>query len=252
MISIEADEIGFKRAQFNQPFATVQVKSGYSNQVLPMLLTDPKFNTRPWCVWLDFDGHLQEDVVDDIRLLVEEAPKNSILIVTFNASGQRLGKPADRPDRLRQLLGAVVPDSLNRDDCRDDRLSATLIKLTADYITSKAASVSRPGGFVTAFCLPYQDTAPMVTVGGVLPAKGAASTVRAAVAKRSWPGIVHDPIIAPHLTLMEAAVLQAELPRRRPLTRAKVKRLGFDLEEDQIKSFERYYLHYPTFVQIIS
>lgn len=251
MVSIEADEIGFLRATFNQPFNTIKVKNGHSGQILPVLLDDPKLCNRPWFVWLDYDGALEESVVDDIRVLIERAPRNSLLIVTFNAVGFRLGSLADRPRRLRTLLGSVVPDDLEKDACRDEYLSQTLIRFTTDFMVSTAASIARPGGFVSAFRISYRDSSPMVTLGGVLPAKGAVGTARATVGEREWPGIVGDPIAAPHLTLMEAAVLQAQLPRSRPLTRKAIRRLGFDLEEEQIRSFERYCRHYPAFAQVM-
>jgi len=41
------------------------------------------------------------------------------------------------------------------------------------------------------------------------------------------------------------------LPRANPLSRAEVRALGFDLNEEQIEAFETYYRQYPAFAQIV-
>lgn len=92
----------------------------------------------------------------------------------------------------------------------------------------------------------------MVTVGGILPAKGAAKITRDLIANEDWGGKPFKPIVAPHLTLREAATLQAKLPRPDKLSRAIIQSLGFDLEEEQIEAFQTYYRQYPAFAQILS
>lgn len=251
MISIEGDEIGAKRANFNRPFKTVRIEAGFSNDVIPKLLADKKLQSKPWLIWLDYDRSLEEATVDDIRTVIEGAPQNSIFLMTLNASGGPIAKaPKSRPQRIKTLLGAVVPDDLSQDACQEDQLPSTLGKLLEDFMISTAVSAARPGGFVPAFRLIYKDGAPMVTVGGLLPAKGAVPAAREAIKSAGWLGFPKAPIIAPHLTLRETAVLQAELPRKRSIDRKTVQRLGFDLEEEQIKAFERYYRYYPAFAQI--
>lgn len=251
MISIESDEIGFIRAKFNRPFRTVTVEHGLTTDILPNLLKNPELITRPWIVWLDFDGPLKESVVEDLRLLVESAPPNSILLTTFNAAGNRnYGPPKDRAERLRRILGAVVPDDLSREACEDDNLPATIADLTLKSLQGFAAAAARPGGFVPTFKLNYKDGAYMTTVGGVLPQKGAVSTIKSALSLPIWPGISALPIVAPLLTIKEAAVLQSELPRVGKLKRSNVRKLGFDLEDGQIAAFEKYYRYYPSYAQI--
>jgi hypothetical protein len=92
----------------------------------------------------------------------------------------------------------------------------------------------------------------MITVGGVLPAKGAARIAKDIIAGSEWPCRPDKPIMAPHLTIREAVVLQSQLPRAEPLSRAFIQSLGFDLEAEQIEAFERYYRQYPSFAQIIA
>jgi len=252
MISIEGNEIGFHRAQFNKPYKTVEVRHGLSSDVLPLLFANDELSTRPWLIWLDYDRALEESSADDIRQVIENAPMNSILLGTFSGTGGAYGNVPQRPDRIKTLLGRVVPDDLIKDDCKEERLHQTLLKLTGDFMATVAADTSRPGGFLKAFSILYKDSAPMITVGGVLPAKGAIPAVKAVIGHTDWPAIITEPIIAPNLTLKEASQLQAQLPNDVPLNRVVVKSLGFDLEEDQIRAFEKYYKYYPSFAQVLA
>jgi hypothetical protein len=253
MVSIEGHDIGVQRARFNAPYATVRVEHGYSNNILPNLFSDAALRGRPWMVWLDYDYEFNESIHDDIRSLIENAPENSIVVITFNGIDRKYGqRPGDRPARLRNLLGSVVPDELSQEACKDELMQVTLANLSLDFMKSIAADLARPGGFVPAFRIMYRDTTPMVTVGGVLPAKGAAAVASDVVNKSGWPGKPLKSITAPHLTMREAATLQSQLPSNAKLSRGIVQGLGFDLEEEQIDAFETYYREYPAFAQIVT
>lgn len=252
MFSIEANEIGFARAKYNAPYATVRVLNGYARDVLPELFAHSSAAHRPWMAWLDFDYAFDEAMSDDIRLLIENAPQNSVVVVTFNANEMKYGKAPERPARLRQIFGSVVPDDLSARACKDERAQETLANISLDHMKSIAAEISRPGGFVPAFRLIYRDQSPMVTVGGVLPAKGASVIAEGVVQNATWPAKPQKPIMAPHLTIREASALQSKLPCQGRLSREIVQSLGFDLPEEQIEAFATYYRQYPSFAQVIS
>ena len=78
MVSIESDDIGYRRALFNKPYSTVDVRSGYSSEILKTLFDDNAFNGRPWVVWLDCDGALDEMLRDDIRSVIEHSPVDTV------------------------------------------------------------------------------------------------------------------------------------------------------------------------------
>jgi hypothetical protein len=252
MVSIESSDVGFQRAVFNSPYATVTVKHGLSSDVIPKLYQDPIMAGRPWLVWLDYDYEFNENVKSDVTSLIENAPANSILLVTFNGHEMKYGKAQDRPERIRQLFGAAVPDDLSKAACKEERLQDNLADFAIAAIQSNANDLARPGGFVPAFRLIYRDNAPMITVGGILPAKGAARIAIDVVAAPDWRCKPSKPIIAPHLTIREAVVLQSQLPSAKPLDRNAVRALGFDLEDEQLEAFSTYYRHYPAFAQIVA
>ncbi|MDO6670399.1 hypothetical protein Q4511_15890 [Paracoccus sp. 1_MG-2023] len=253
MISIEASPVGYKRAEFNKVYRSISVLEGRSDERLPEIAAQVEYQARPWIVWLDYDGALDEQKVEEMRWLLLNAPPNSIVLFTFSATQNAYGaRPAQRPGRVSDILGAVVPDDLTREDCSKENLPQTLATLTMDFLSSVVADNARPGGFIRSFQIPYFDSVGMVTVGGVLPGLGAAPAARAIVAEQSWKGIVDEMIEAPPMTLKEVATLQAELPFAGELTRDRVQELGFDLLEHQIRSFQRYYKYLPSFAEIVA
>ncbi|WP_244297720.1 O-methyltransferase [Paracoccus marcusii] len=254
MVSIEANDIGFRRATFNKEYRTISVMEGRASARLPDVLAIDGYNARPWVVWLDYDCALNEEIVEDMQWVLANAPPSSVVLFTFsaNATQTAYGKPRNRPDRVRALLGDVVPDELSKDACEKETLPTTLAGLVSDFLKSEAADAARPGGFIDAFRLPYLDSVAMVTVGGILPAREDTASVRAMVADASWGGIVDEIIEAPPMTLREIATLQAELPAVAELTRARIQELGFDLHERQIRSFQNYYKYLPSFAEIVA
>ena len=151
MVSIEKHEVGFRRAVFNSPFATVDVKLGLSSTVLPSLYDDEGFRRRPWMIWLDYDSELGESLRDDARSVIENVPENSLLLLTFNGNEKNYGDPPDRPDRLRDLLGKVVPDELSKDACKGARMQETLANFAIAYMKSVAADHGAPWRFRPSF-----------------------------------------------------------------------------------------------------
>ena len=115
---------------------------------------------------------------------------------------------------------------------------------------SVAADGRGPGGFVDTVRMVYQDSASMVTVGGMLPSSETVIAVRGVSAGADWRCKPNMSIRAPHLTIRETLALQAMLPCEQPLTRQQVQELGFDLKEEQIKVYEEYYREYPSFAEI--
>ena len=253
MISMENNETVFRRAKFNAPYASVSVRKGSSSEVLPTLYDDVELNTIPWVIWLDYDSAFDENAVDDTRTAIERSPTGTILLVTFNGVSWKYGKRSKhRLGRLRDLFGSVVSDDLDLESCDRENVKVTLANLAIDFMKAVAATARRPGGFVPAFRLIYRDSADMVTVGGVLPtSSNMAATARQLVESQDWKSRPDEAIVSPLLTMREAKALQAQLPSSDTLTKELVRTLGFDLEEEQIRVFQRYYKEYPAFAQIV-
>lgn len=252
MISIEANDVGYRRAVFNKVYRTISLRHGHSRDILPQVLEERGFKTKPWIVWLDYDSALNEDIVEEMQWLIVNAPPKSVILFTFSANPNAYGKPVNRPERIGRLLGGVVPDDLDKERCDKEKIPLTLSQYTMDFLSSEVADAARPGGFVEAFKVPYMDTVAMVTIGGVLPAPGSAPAARAVISDTKWKCLLDEVMQAPQMTLKEAATLQAELPAVGQLTRARIQEIGFDLHEQQIQSFQKYYKYLPSFAEIVS
>lgn len=250
MVSIEADEIGYRRALYNKPYSMINVVNGFSGEVLADFV-NPEC-PMPVIAWLDYDYALNESVVTDIRYFVDNAPSNSILIVTVSGLETKYGNAPDRPQRLRELLGPVVPDDLSKNSCKNDRLLGTLGEYLLQYVVSLANDGSRPGAAIPAFNIPYQDGSPMLTIGCVLPAIDSIPAVTGVIKGDEWKGLTTEVIRLPHLTSREVSALQATQPSDIGLSRADVQRLGFDLEQSQIDAYRKYYINYPTYAQVFA
>lgn len=252
MVSIEEDDTGYCRACFNKPYATVRVRHGHSSEVLAELHDDNDWKAHPWVIWLDYDGCLDEAMVGDIRAVIEGTPNDSIFLTTFKGRARSYGYPNQVKDRLRDLLGDVVPDDLSSARCKRDKMQETLADLVTDFMKSISVESARPGGFVPAFRIIYKDTMEMVTVGGIVPAPENVGSAGEVISDERWRCRPQKRIVAPLLTIREAVTLLSLLPRDDGLTREEVRKLGFDLEEEHIEAFERYYREYPMFAQIVA
>ena len=253
MISMESDDIGYRRAVFNKPYATVDVRHGHSSHLLAELYDDSHFSIRPWVIWLDSDHDLDETLRDDIRLVIERSPANTVFLVTFNGNDRSYGgPPLERVTRLRHLLGDVVPDDLPRARCKGDNMQETLADLTIDFMKSIGTESARLEGFEPAFRIIYKDAASMVTVGGIMLSPEKSDDAKSVIGMETWKCCPEGRIVAPLLTIRETNTLQSLLPRVDDLSRNIVQNQGFDLQDGQIESFQKYYREYPTFAQIIS
>jgi len=228
------------------------MKYGLSYDKIPQLYEEVRFPNYPAILWLDYDQRIDSDKLDEIRYIVENATADSVLLVTFDASEKLYGSdPSQVAEYLGVLFDRLAPNNFTREQVRKFGLATTLANLTRDVMISASSKARKSNECLPAFNIVYQDKATMVTVGAAFPSPTTRDDVRRAIAASTWPGVVAEPIIAPHLTSKEASVLQSNLPAGLGMSRDAVRDLGFDLEEEQIKAFERFYRHYPTFAQII-
>src|SRR6266487_4319439 len=248
MISIESDAVTFKRALFNRPYRTLEILEGSSSEVVPQLLDNPELAGRPWVLWLDYDKGINEDRRDELAGLIPALPEDSVLMTTFNAHANTYGAPTHRPRRIRELFGIAAPETMSLEESKDkNRFMQILGHTVEDYLASQAVDTGRVGGYVPTIRLLYVDNAPMVTIGGTLPAVTNEGEVRRMVAQSEWLGRSDEVIAAPPLTGKEILALQSKLPTKAPVTREDVLAMGFDLEEEQLHSFVSHYLRYPQY-----
>jgi hypothetical protein len=253
MISIEGNEAVLPRAKFNRPYACVEVCGGWSTDVIPKLLERTELASRPWIVWLDYDSDLSIERLRELTGLVETLPARSAMLTTFNARAGRYGRDtAKRREAMADLFGdVVVGDDVPDADMDGAGLMTTLSRCLSAHLEATAIRSGRPGGFVPAIRLHYKDSVEMVTVGGFLPDADDHAECSAMVGGNGWFGFDDVLIESQPLTLREVYALSQLLPAKKRLTKADVRKLGFDLAEDQIRFFERHYQRYPSYAEIV-
>lgn len=252
MISAEIDEVTYKRAKFNSPFRTIKVVHGHSSSVLDALSKSPAAKRKPWVLWLDYVSGPTVEVREDIDRVVDNAPDNSVLLVTLNVTGGAIGKGLEaRRDQLRNLFGDAVADDAPLTEFESNKLPAVVSEGIQNYVESRCQRLKqRP--CVPAFSMPYRDTAQMLTLGFILPSAEKERPVREIVLRDDWPGFPSLPVETPPLTPKELTVLQRILPSSRPLTDGDLARLGFALEEGMLDVYSAHYRRYPSFFQVVA
>jgi hypothetical protein len=253
MISIEQDSIGVRRAEFNRPLGCITVVRGDSTTVIPALnLAD-----RPSITWFDYDSSIAGPVLGDLALLVPKCATNSILIVTINAKKDELppkdesGVEVDAEASLRRIAGDLVPTPLPAKRMQPRQYPKLLCEILANQLQSRTVNSGRPETFIKLFDLAYADSTPMVTVGGILAAPDQLASLNQLVTSSTWEGMADDTISIPPLTTKEKMALDRMMPAPEPPTVDRVQKAGFALKAEQIKTYHRYYRHYPMFAEYL-
>lgn len=251
MVSIEGDASIFKRAPFNAPLRTIEVVEGMSSDVVPQLLGRADLGDRAWVTWLDYDRELNDDRLEELRAIVNRAQNGSVLLATFNAKARNYGDDTDhRREVLTDLFTAdYVAPGLPDEAFNEPRLAETLGECLLAYLQGIAIHGGRDGRFVPAVRLAYKDSTYMATVGGFLPEPDRREACESLV-DAGWCGF-EDMIIETHpLTLRELLALSQLMPAKGALTVEQVAALGFELDEDQLRFYERHYSRYPVYAEI--
>ena len=118
MFSIENPD-NAKRADFNRPYGCITVMDAESSEALPCL----DLNDNRDIIWLDYEDGLDGPALNDIKTVCESARSGTVLIVTVNASLERLkimyrqdeqGQRMRPKDILPRLARDLVPQTLPR------------------------------------------------------------------------------------------------------------------------------------------
>ena len=258
MISIEQDEILASRAEFNKPYACVNVIHGDSQAVLPNL----DLEEMPLLVWLDYDSSLEGSVLADLSTLCSRAPTGSIIVVTVNAHRGRLPSHDENDneydnfaDRMRALAGDLIPAQIPKEAAQASGYPPHLVSVLFTHMHRQVRMAGREGeALLPLFNIGYSDNAPMITLGGAIADEPGARKIRAILNDKGMGAFLdeqrHLQIGVPPLTFKEKACLDQLLPHVDPPTEQDVKELGFRLKHGQINAYHRFYRHYPMFGEV--
>jgi hypothetical protein len=253
LVSIEKEGSRRDRIEFNKPFKCIKVEIGSSTSILPTLGLDKKRAM----LWLDYDGPLDESVLEDVRLVAERCLSGSLLIVSVNASRRAFetcseeGQAREPIDALRETAGDLVPLPVPA----EYQSAMGFPNLIGEVLSRKIQhSLHRSGrglNYLPLFNYRYADGVPMVTVGGMIADESDANALRTRTEAFGLPFVTKKglyEIDVPHLTPREKAAFDALLPTG---VRIGPRELKFTLRESQIKAYRELYTFYPVFGEIV-
>ena len=161
MISIERNTRAKARYAFNRPFADVDLYFGVSSEVLAQLDLD-----KPTIAWMDYVSKVDGTVLADVRLLCEELPAGSTVLVTVNA---RPDKIDHRRDALAGRIGEdLIPPGTGEDELGGIGLSGIQRQVLHQEAVRAAQQRHVRVDVEQILHIRYRDGAPMLTWGIVL------------------------------------------------------------------------------------
>ena len=249
MISIEAaDEEDKKRFSFNRPYRCIKVKFGLSRYVLPTLSWN-----RKTILWLDYDYALDLDVLADVKCFCANAGSGSIMVVTVDARGHDPDGPDDPEKRLswlKQRLGEKIPAWIRNRDLAGWGTAEVCRSIIEDEVQRTLNARNREDPqiqYLQLFNFEYQDTAKMLTTGGLLYDEQQEELLEKCGIK-SLPFIRtgKEPyrIEVPNLTLNEIRHLDKKLPKN-----VVKKLLDCPISVDDMKKYSELHRYFPAFVE---
>jgi hypothetical protein len=246
MTSIQIAD-GYSRAKFNTPFNCIEVRKGKTTGVLPKLPL-----ARRALVWLDYDHELRDYIFRDLEIVLQEVDSGSIVIATVDAEVDKFGGPIEdeavRMERLESAVGQYFPLGASAKDLEVKRFPKLVSRILIDCMSEVTARRHLSLRFVTTFNYHYKDGARMVTVGGMVANPQDRVALRELeLIGNGYYGSNQIRIAVPPLTPREKVKLDSLLPRQGEIDRSD---LGFDLSQQQIKAYRKFYRQYPVFWEL--
>jgi hypothetical protein len=255
MICVEWGEVA-RRMKFNKPFKFIKLKLGPLSKHIPTIRPSEKF-----LVWLDYDRALDQDMVQDIDGTVGRLGRGSIFIVTIDAR-PRLpkdefdvsGMSQEQRERLtvkiyKEWFGQYVESRINSATIAGFHVAPLFYEVVIERIKQTLTRRERNLRFIQIFHYVYRDGAPMFTVGGIIGTDVDERALQdAGILNHRFVRTSSDylEISVPPLTLREKQWIDWRLDQN--LTADK---LSFELDEDLLANYRRFYKEYPTYLETL-
>lgn len=207
MLSIEQSSKQYTRAEYNKPYACIEVKNDWSSNILPDLKSD--LGECPFIAWLDYDTSLlHASIEEDVQHLCDPARSGSIVVVTVNSEpisyGGKHSSNSEAIDKITKTLdntridddaklarirghvesikgtnahrraameesyGKYMPPNLSNSDFSGIDLQKTLASTVSEILNERVYQDSFCAHFEELYRMTYKDGARMLTVGGMI------------------------------------------------------------------------------------
>lgn len=248
-----------KRFIFNRPYDFINFKNIDSSE----FLQQHKFNGHT-ILWMDYDYSIfrmvaddvvQTNVLDDLLTVVRKAKSGDIFMVTI-----RSGMPPKRSQRekfFKVFSDYIGNEYLPGSELSEKETASLLHKLLLNYIeeNSKFSDLK----FRKLFAFSYNDGTPMYTLGGIFHNVDVTQSEPRCIRAVSG-GEEIATIDVPNLTFKEKMHLDArirELEQDVNQTKSsselskRLRKLGFELDSRELKSYLVYYRYYPQYFESV-
>lgn len=241
-----------KRFNFNKPLRCIKVLAGTARKCLPRALKGKQKSV----VWLDYDGTLEDALSGDLAVALPVMREGNVILISTNAHTAQLKNKRINDESISEVdyLESIAPDLVPAN--ASERVTKKAFPdLAAEILTNalRARTLELGNGleYVPIWGFAYQDGAPMVTVGGIFLSEAIRAkfeTIRIYdrfdfLSQSGKPVHISLPII----TLREKLYLDSLMPGNPPPLLSKLK---FEMQQESLDAFVRFYNYIPTFGEL--
>lgn len=274
MISLER-KTHAPRAEFNKPFAGITIFPGDALDTVREF-SDAEWRS-PFVAWFDFDGNLDDDVANLLKLFVKNCALDSVFAITLNARKANYGRQRTCDRRNETSVGVVETTltpgvtsarfqpkqtgggkflDVTEHEFPEFLASAVLAYLSHLVVSKERKAQGDAGVFVPLINLFHRDGVEMITVGGAI--SSARNEEHWWRCVRDHPAIDRDTEGKPMfqrldlvpITLREKLVLDRCLPESAEKNFCDaLETAGICLGKEEALKYRRYYRHFPVFVE---
>ncbi|MBC2715245.1 MAG: hypothetical protein HF978_08060 [Desulfobacteraceae bacterium] len=246
MISFEKEEDKIKRFEFNKPYSFIDIQPGFSTDILPSLPW-----TNDYFIWLDYDYKISSSIIDDIKIVCDNARPGVILLLTIDAEPKKFddGFPEDEMQRMNVRLANLkeeihphYPPDIKTSDMSKKKFPKILLKIISEII--RDCLRFRDLNFYQIFNFIYEDTSQMYTYGCIFgKSKKKISDTGIYDLKYISSDDTFVKIKLPILTPREKMHFDSLIPQ------IDKKLDEFEIAPEKLKAYEQYYRYYPQYFE---
>ncbi len=255
MVCVEWGDVA-RRMRFNKPYKFIKLKLGALSKHIPGIRPSEKH-----LIWLDYDRPLDPAMLQDINDTLVRLGRRSIFVVTIDAR-PRLPKSqfavGEMSQDQRELLtlkvynewfGQYSGTPITRAMISGAHVAPLFYDVVTERIRQALLRRDRDLRLIQLFNYVYKDGAPMLTLGGIVGAATDEQAVRdAGILEHRFvrTGSDYLEISVPPLTIREKQWIDCRLHPG-----LKADRLSFELDEELLANYCKFYKEYPTYLETL-
>jgi hypothetical protein len=248
MVSIEKDEETYKRQKFHLPCGVVDLR----NEEFASFLAQYDANDQPSIFWLDYTG-LEFGHFENFKVLLEKVAAGSMVKLTVQSDPRRF--KSEQSFRLK--FDSVMPTSSSIWPSTSNGCSI-LVQEMAQIAAQQALPAEMPNVFQLVSSFYYSDGTNMLTLVGVVCARGDRNKVRDSFGRLKFANLDWNPpqnIDLPALSTKERLHIQHLLPGGPGAGRTIRESLGYLIDTDvetteaRLNQYADFHRYFPYFLK---